>query len=289
LGLAWIASLLLLSDSTVFVGPVEAAEKISGQISVQDALTVPGRAVRIEARLIRKGFLGRTGLGGEQLEFRIDNKKAGTAMTGGDGRAILEYTPRMRGTQVVTVGLPTKTRVESQEASATIASWERRRPILLVDMAALIEDAKTPKGPIPSLPLDLGRRDPQTPIPDAAEELKRLTEYFFNVVYLERSGEEEGQVRDEAREWLKRHRLPIGLLRTVKPGQAALEDLIDSFRAEGWTNLKAGIGRTRDFAEALVDRRMEVIILPATSKDENLPKKAQAAKDWKDVRRKLQS
>lgn len=287
--LAGLAGLLLLSDSVVSFRPVEAAEKVSAQISVRDALTVPGRAVRIEARLLREGLVGLAGLGGEQLEFLIDNKKAGTALTGGDGRAFLEFTPRMRGTQVITVGLASKTRVESSEATATLACWERRRPILLVDMAALFEESKTPSGPLPSLPLTLGRQDRPAPTPGAAEELKRLTAYYFNVVYLAQPGNEESQGRDEARDWLTRHRLPVGLLMTVKPGRAHLEELIDSFRAEGWTNLKAGVGRTRDFAEALVDRRIEVIILPASGKDEDLPKKAQAAKDWKEVRRKLQS
>ena len=136
-----------------------AAGKVAGTLSLRDALTAPGRPVMIEARLVRAGLLGQTGLGGEQLEFTVEGKKAGTAMTGGDGRAFLEYTPRRAGHYAVKVRLPLSQRVESPEASATMACWERRRPILLVEFAALTEETKAPPSPLPSLPLELGRRD----------------------------------------------------------------------------------------------------------------------------------
>jgi hypothetical protein len=286
--LLWAIGILSLLDLVSPSGWAGAAERIAGQLSVRDALTVPGRAVRLEARLVRKGLFGEAGLGGEQLEFLIGDKRAGTAMTGGDGRAFLEYTPRMRGTQVLTVRLVSKKRIESPDATATLACWERRRPILLVDLAALIEEPGPPAIPTPSLPLKLGHQERPAPMHDAAVELKRLTDYFFNVIYLVQSGDEEDSVRDEAREWLKRHGLPIGLLMVVKPGRAFLGEFIDSLRREGWGNLKAGIGRTRDFAEVLVDRRLQAVILPASTKDEDLPRKARAVKDWKEVRRLLQ-
>ena len=37
------------------------------------------------------------GLGGEQLELIIEGKSVAKAMTGGDGRAFLGYTPKVRG------------------------------------------------------------------------------------------------------------------------------------------------------------------------------------------------
>lgn len=283
------AGLLFLSGFVALSGQAGAAETVAGQLSVRDALTVPGRAVRIEARLVRRNLFGQVGLGGEQLEFLIGDKKAGTAMTGGDGRAFLEYTPLMRGTQGVTVRPASKKRVDSPDATAVLASWERRRPILLVDVAALIEEPHEPALPVPSLPLELGRRERPEPMPDAVAELKRLTDYFFNVIYLVQSANEEDTAREETRGWLKQHQLPAGLLMVVKPDKASAGKLIDSLREEGWTNLKAGVGRTRDFAEALVDRRLQAVILPASAKDENLPKKAQAVKGWKEIRRKLQS
>ena len=68
-----------------------------------------------------------------------------------------------------------------------------------------------------------------------------------------------------------------------------MSEKIEELKAEGWDNLKAGIGRTRKFAEALVAHRMTVVIMPATSRDGEVPKKAILAKDWKEARKKLQS
>jgi hypothetical protein len=266
-----------------------AADTIAGRLIVRDALTTPGRPVMIEAQLIRSGFLGQGGVGGEQLDFWVGEKKAGTAMTGGDGRAFFEYISRMRGTQVITVKLANSRRVESPEATATLACWERRRPILLVDLAALTEEPPSSLLPLPSLPLPIGREDQPAPIPDAADELKRLTAYYFNVIYLARSGPADLGGRGDPRAWLRANRFPVGLLMTVTQGRAALSETIETMEAQGWDNLKAGIGRTREFAEILVDHRMEVVIIPHAERDDNLPKKAIVAKDWKEIRRKLRS
>ncbi|MBI5411354.1 MAG: hypothetical protein HZA21_05120 [Nitrospirae bacterium] len=287
--LLWVAGVLLAVTVAPAWGGAGQAEKVSGRLSVRDALTVPGRSARVEARLVRSGLLGETGLGGEQLVFLVGGRTAGTAMTGGDGRAFLEHRVRMRGNHVMTVRLVPNKRVESAEASATLACWERRRPILFVDVESLVGEAKTPRIPLPSLPIEIGRQERQAPASDAADELKRLTDYYFNVIYLIRSDREETGAREEAREWLRKHRFPVGLLVTMRPGPAPLADLVERMRADGWDNLKAGVGRTREFAEALVDLRIAVVVIPSSTKDAEMPSKAQVAKDWKEVRKKLQS
>jgi hypothetical protein len=50
--------------------------------------------------------------------------------------------------------------------------------------------------------------------------------------------------------------------------------------------MKTAIGRTRPFADALLHQRLEVVVVPELPKAE-LPRKAKAAKDWKEVRKKL--
>lgn len=279
---------LLLSGALEEAPAVSAADKITGSLVVRDALTMPGRPVMLQARLVREALLQQVGIGGEQLEFLVAGKKVGTAMTGGDGRAFREYTPRMPGNQVITVRLGPNKRVESSEATATLACWERRRPILLVEAAALAEVPRAPSFPIPSLPLEIADPVGLPPASDAADELKRLAEFFYNVIYLSSSDRQEIGKKDDLRAWLRQHRFPTGLWLTINPGEAALSAKIEELKAEGWDNLKAGIGRTREFAEALVAHRMTVVIMPATSRDEEVPKKAILAKDWKDARKKLQ-
>jgi hypothetical protein len=261
---------------------VRAAEKVPARVSVPDALTLPDRPVKLEARAVQDGLLARAGLGGEQLEFLVGGKKVGTAMTGGDGRGFFEYTPRMRGNLRMAVRLVESPRVASAEGEGTLFSWERRRPILLVEAVSLIEE-KAPIVPFPSLPGGTPLPVSPTPAPDAADELKRLTDFYFNVIYVT-THSDTGE-SDETRQWLRRHRFPPGPVVAIRPGDGAITAMIDGLRVDGWDNVKAGIGRTREFAEALVGLRLDVVIVPELER-ESLPKKAQAAKSWKEVRKK---
>ncbi|MGH7261004.1 MAG: hypothetical protein ACREI9_10025 [Nitrospiraceae bacterium] len=267
-----------------------AAEKIVGKLTVKDTLTLSGQPARIEATLVRTGLLGMAqGLGGEQLELLIGGKSVAHAMTGGDGRAFLEYTPKVRGNHEVTVTLMPNPRVTSPEAKATLGAWERRRPILLVDVAAVMQPAQASPLPLPSAPIQLSERADPEPAPDAADELKRLAQFFYNVIYLSWSPKEAASLLGDTtdmREWLARHKFPSGLLMTVRPGEQVLGAKIDQLRADGWTNVKAGIGKSRAFADVLAAHRVDVVIVPVPDKGE-LPKKAKAVKEWKEIRKKL--
>jgi hypothetical protein len=262
---------------------VSAAEKVTAKLFVPDALTRPDRSMKLEARLVRAGLFAHAGLGGEQIDFLVGGKKVGTALTGGDGRGFLEYTPRMRGNLSLTVRLVESPRVSSVEGHGTLFSWERRRPILLVEVASLMEDTKIPIVPLPPLSADKILALPSTPAPDAANELKRLTDFYFNLMYVTRhSGTGESE---ELRQWLHKHGFPPGPIVAIQTGEGALTTMIDSLRTDGWDNVKAGIGRTREFADVLVAQRLDVVIIPEPDRAQ-LPKKAQVAKSWKEVRKK---
>jgi hypothetical protein len=262
---------------------VSAAEKVTAKLLVPDALTRPDRSVKIEARLVRAGLFAHAGLGGEQIDFFVGGKKVGTALTGGDGRGFLEYTPRMRGNLSLTVRLVESPRVSSAEGHGTLFSWERRRPILLVEVASLMEDTKIPIVPLPPLSADKILALPSTPAPDAATELKRLTDFYFNLMYVTRhSGTGESE---ELRQWLHNHGFPPGPIVAIQTDEGALATMIESLRTDGWDNVKAGIGRTREFADVLVAQRLDVVIVPEPDRAQ-LPKKAQVAKTWKEVRKK---
>jgi hypothetical protein len=219
----------------------------------------------------------------------VEGKPVGKAMTGGDGRAFLDYTPKVRGNHAIVVKLASNPRVASPDAKALLGAWERRRPILLVEVAALMQMEKPFPLPVPSMPIQLGQREDSAPAPDAADELKRLAQFFYNVIYVSWSPKEAaGPFGDttDVRAWLAQHKFPSGLSMALRPGEQALAAKIDQLRADGWTNVKAGIGRSRAFAEVLVTHRMEVVLVPEPDKGE-VPKKAKAVKEWKDIRKKL--
>lgn len=263
----------------------EAAEKkIVASIQVKDALTVPGQPATVEAKLEAKGVLADVALGGEPLELIVDGKAVATAMTGGDGRAFLTYTTKTQGVIPIQVRVGGSARVLPAGGQANLLVWERRSPILAIDMASLMDEPPAPS-PLPAIGL---RSEPERkPMPDAAEEIGKLTQFYYKVIYVIPSVGSDGFLAStQARAWLKTHQFPSGYVLVLPPGKEALGAKIDELRASGWNAIKVGIGRTKVFAEAFLQRRIDAVIVPEPPKSE-IPRKANVAKEWKEIRKKL--
>ena len=263
-----------------------AAEKIPGTLTVLDSLTVPNQPATIEATLRWKGLLTETGLGGEPIELLVVGNVVATAKTNNHGRAVLSYTPKAKGAVPFTVRVGTTPRVAVTEAGANLAVWERRSPIMAVEMAALMEDA-VGQGPTMTWP---GKEaEGRRPMPNAAEELGKLTQFYYNVLYVvtqDKAGGPNDQVNAQARQWLKDQKFPVGHILVLPSNPEALGVKLDELHAAGWKTLKIGVGRTKAFAEAFLQRRLEAVMVPEPVKGE-APRKAKVAKEWKDVRKKM--
>ena len=270
--------LLLFLVGWTMAGTGEAAEKGQGILTVHDALTLPNHLVRIEAQLGGKAPEGSSPWSGVGLHLSIDGKPVATAKTNESGHASFDYLAKMRGTYAVTVSVDDAASVAADNSDATLCVWERRRPIILVELAALIQPA-APASTGTAVELSL------QPVPDAAEELSRLTQYYYNVVYV--TGGEQSSAESAAignvRRWLESHKFPPGF---VAPSSEGLGATLDTFKQRGWATMKTGIVRTRSSAEMLLQHRFEVVVVPELPKGE-MPRKAKAAKEWKDVRKKL--
>ena len=276
-------TILLLSTATTILF---AAEKIPGILTVHDSLTSPNQPATIEATLIGKGLLMETSLGGEPIELLVAGNVVATAMTGGDGRAFLSYTPKAKGSVPFTVRVGTTPRVAVAEADANLAVWERRNPIMAVEMAALMED---PAGQGPTVTWPGKETEGRRPMPDAANELGKLTQFYYNVLYVVTGVKGVGpndQVNAQARQWLKDQKFPVGHILVVPSDPEALGAKLDEMHAAGWKTLKIGVGRTKTFAEAFLQRRLDAVMVPEPAKGD-VPRKAKVAKEWKDVRKKM--
>lgn len=265
---------------------LSAAEKIPGTLTVHDSLTSPNQPATIEATLTTKSLLTETGLGGEPIELLVAGNVVATAMTGGDGRAFLSYTPKAKGAVPFTVRVGTTPRVAVAEAGANLAVWERRNPIMAVEMASLMEDAAG-QGLTVTWPGEEagGRR----PMPDAANELGKLTQFYYNVLYVVTRDKAMGphdQVNEQARQWLKDQKFPVGHILVLASDPEAFGAKLDEMHAAGWKTLKIGVGRTKAFAEAFLQRRLDAVMVPEPAKGE-APRKAKVAKEWKEVRKKM--
>ena len=265
---------------------LSAAEKTSVILTVHDSLASPNQPATIEATLTRKALLIEVGLGGEPIELLVAGNVVATAMTGGDGRAFLSYTPKAKGIVPFIVRVGTTPRVAVTEAGANLAVWERRSPIMAVEMAALMEDVAG-QGPTVILPgKDMGGRHP---MPDAAAELGKLTQFYYNVLYVvthDKAAGTNDQVGAQARQWLKDQKFPVGYIIVLPSNPEAFGARLDELHAAGWKTLKIGVGRTKAFAEAFLQRRLDAVMVPEPAKGE-APRKAKVAKEWKEVRKKM--
>lgn len=280
---ACLLSLAILLSPPGTAGAVGTAP---ATLLVTDSLSSPNQTVMVEARLMSRGPAAPAGLGGEPLELLVYGKVVATAVTGEDGTARLPFIPKAQGVIPVQVRVAESPRVAPTEGLGHLAIWERRNPIVAVELAALMEapQEKKPGSDARSKPEPEG-----TPMPDAADELGKLTQFYYRVMYVVPSasfGGDRFQASESSRAWLKLHKFPTGYVLAVPAGEQAFGAAIDALHAGGWKTVKTGIGRTKDFAEAFLQRRLDAVMVPEPAKGE-APRKAKVAKVWKEIRKKL--
>lgn len=255
----------------------------TAELSVTDGLTSPGKSIQLQARLTNPEAEGEIGIPDQVLEFIVHGRLAGQAKTDAQGWARLDFAPSMRGNLSVIVKRVTQSKTEAVEGKGILLSWERRRPILLIDLAVLLAGELEAAAPLTELSQDPGL-DLGDAHPEAAGELDKLAEFYYNLVYLDLTGR--GHL-ETIQTWLRQHQFPPGMVRILSPTPTALTDLLHDLKAEGWEKLSGGIGRTADFAEILVQNRLHTVILPLPNMQERLPRRAIVLNDWSRIRRHL--
>ena len=264
----------------------EAGDKTSGTILVQDALTTPGQPAIIEVQLNGSGLLTTAGLGGEPLDLLVNGEVVGTGMTGGDGRSFLRYSTKTPGMIPAQVRIGKSSRVSAKDGSTHVAVWEQRNPIVTIEVTALMESAPA-NSPFPGI--SLTGEPSRKPMPDAADELAKLTQFYYRVMYvvsLPASRADRFRASVETRKWLTANQFPPGYILVLSAGEDALGTKLDELHAEGWKTVKIGIGRSRAFIDTFLKRRFKaVILLDSTTGD--APGRAKVAKSWKEVRKQF--
>ena len=267
-------SLLLLLHCGL-AGAVYGGEKLSATVLVKDSLAAPRQEATIEAKLLSKGLFRDSPLGGEPVDLVVNGTTAATGMTGGDGRAVLSFLPSTGRIVPLQVRVGDSPRVSAAEGQANLVVWERRTPVLVVELSSLME------GPA-------GLQHDTKPMPDAADELGKLSQFYYGIMYVASvpAGADGFAAATEARQWLTVHKFPVGLVLTLSMSEDALGAKIDELHQAGWKAIKTGIGRSKAFAETFLRRRLDAIVVPEPPAGE-APRKAKVAKEWREVRKKL--
>jgi len=248
-----------------------------GVLVAYDAMTAPGQTLTLIADLVEEGFLTHPPLGGEVLLFQHKGGTLGRTMTGGDGRALLSFVPRAMGVEKVTVRVVDSRRVAAPEAPAWLFVWDRRRPIVIVSLPALAPPARR-DFPLP------GSSD-QLPGPDggAVQALMTLARRA-NLIYVT---PKDRLKLPEVRQWTDQHRFPPGPHFPLKPSPKRLASELETWRREGWTNIRGGIVGTAEEAKALVEKGLKAVAAPTASSKEKWPDKTVTTTDWKEVAKQL--
>jgi hypothetical protein len=248
-----------------------------GVLIAYDAMAAPGHTLTLIADLVEEGFITHPPLGGEVLLFQRKGGTLGRTMTGGDGRALLSFVPRATGVEKVTVRVVDSRRVSAEEATATIFVWDRRRPIVIVSLPALAPPLRR-DFPLP------GSSD-QLPGPEggAIQALVTLARRA-NLVYVTSRDRLE---LPEVRQWTDQHRLPAGPIFALRPSPRRLASELETWRREGWSNIKGGLVGTAEEAKALVEKGLKAVAVPTASSKEKWPDKTVTTTDWKEVVKQL--
>ncbi|MEC4674207.1 MAG: hypothetical protein VST68_08455 [Nitrospirota bacterium] len=254
------------------------------RLIVEDVMIHPGKPAMLEARLVQDGPSGEKGLAGETIRFQVQGQKARGTVTGEDGRATLEYTTPMRGNQVIKGIVEPSANVQQVEGIGNFASWERRRPLLFVDLETVFNPHDTLQALGSSASFVQTMDALGDPEEHAPSELTKLGLYYYNIIYLYRG---EAGHRDAIRVWLQDHHFPPGITKVVEPGAGPLLEFITSIKAQGWDTIEAGIGLTKEFAEVLVKNRISTVILRPAPSDEKFPRRTKFVTTWKKIRRYL--
>ncbi len=279
----WFFVISALAGLYVPLSAVVGSEERSVELYVTDALTFPSRPVQLQARLTEHRPEGDQGIPEEPVEFFLQGRVLGRVTTDSQGWARLEFAPQMRGNLELRVRWATAAKAEVVEGRGVLLSWERRRPILLIDLAVLVEGELTSEPPPPELFPDPGLilGEPHAAAP---AELSKLSKFYYNLVYVDQTGK--GRL-EAIQSWLRRQQFPPGMIRILPQTARSVNDLLVTLKEEGWENISGGIGQTADFADALVKNRLQAIILPRPDTDERFPRRAIILNDWSRIRRHL--
>lgn len=251
-----------------------------GLLVAYDAMAAPGQPISLIADLLEEGFFTHPPLGGEVLRFERNGRTLGRTLTGGDGRAVISFAPRARGMMTVIVRLEESRRVTASEANAGIFVWDRRQPLVIVSLKALVPAPRQPDQGLPLLRSGTGLPDPENGAVQALTAVARRA----GLIYV---AERDRLELPEVRLWGGRHRLPAGPLFLLKPGPMSLVRELERWRQEGWTDIRGGLAGTAEEAKALVDKKMKAVLAPTAPAKEKWPEQAVATKDWKEVARQL--
>jgi hypothetical protein len=141
-GFSFMKSLLILTTSFLITFSVQAASKLGAILQGIDGVFTDQETIVVKAKLESSRVIPyRMDIPGEIVQFHLNGKKLGDALTDGDGVAELEIPAKEVGQYLVVASLPGESEYQSNEAEVVTLVLSRNTPIAISDIDHTISDA----------------------------------------------------------------------------------------------------------------------------------------------------
>lgn len=255
-----------------------AAERDTARILAFDAVTPPGRAVTLTIKLERDNLLHRD-LEHVPVVFAKGEKTLGSAKTGDDGIATLEWTPPHGDPAMheIAVSLAPEAKYAAPAVTLRVFVRDPKRPVLVVDLDGTVCAAGA---------IDVATKDPKDlpAMAGSAEALVALSKRY-DILYL--TARDDGLFA-RSRAWLDLEGFPAAplLVRDVKLTTLSAERFKKKrlLALKQDYNLVAGVGDRDEDGDAYLAAGMKALLVGSGS----TPEGAQRFDDWAPIRAELE-
>lgn len=275
-----LAALLLCA------APARAQAK-PAELRATDALGRPGRALKLHAKLQRKGILGiNPDVDEEPLDFFLmaqdgralaEPRFLGTGETDDDGDAELEWTPPAAGQFDLEVRVRRGSNYIALPAPLCVAAPPPERAVILVQVDGTVSQAT-------NLTMFRGKANEEIPQVDGAALALQTLSNHYQLVYL--TGLDES-FTTKFRDWLALRQLPrapvlFWELFSRSLSQATYMDQLVTRLRRDLPQIAVGVGATATDAGVFVNQGMAGIVL-ASPPPGDLPDEVLPARRWEEV------
>lgn len=263
------------------------AQGTAAELRATDALGRPGRALKLRAKLERKGFMGiNPDVAKEPLDFFLvshdgnalaEPRFLGTGETDDDGDAELEWTPPEAGQYELEVRVRRGSKYVAMPAPLCVAAPRPERTVIVVQLDGTASQAT-------NLAMFRGKANQEIPAVEGAAAALGTLAAHYQLVYLTDLDE---SFTSKFREWMALRKMPKApvifwdLFSRSLSHATYMEQLVSKLRRE-LPQIAIGIGATVTDANVYVNQGMAAILL-SSSPGEGLPDEVLTARRWEEA------
>lgn len=281
-----VSALVAVAWLGLAAAPARADSK-AAELRGTDALGRPGRALKLHAKLERKGVLGiNPDVKGEPLDFFLvgqdggalpETKFIGTGDTDDDGDASLDWTPPGPGQFELEVRVRRGSEYVALPAALIVAVPPPDRAVILVHVDGTVSQAT-------NLQMFRGKANEEIPAVDGAVDVLKTLGQHYQLVYLTDLDE---SFTVKFRDWLTLRQVPRApvvfweVFSRSLSHATYMDQLVSKLRRD-LPQITIGVGAQASDAQAYINQGVAGVVFASPPPDD-LPDEVLSARRWGDV------